>query len=127
MVGALERHTMPNGIEVYYRDSDHSYWSDVKINPKVPGGFSGTGRLTGISTVVGPFDWRPDNLMRWAARVNGEGVAALASEGLSQDDLEDMRACLQFLTSGDSIWQALSDARLLYDQARDDAAQRGTN
>lgn len=127
MVGNLERHVMPNGGEVFYRDGDHSYWKGAKANPKAEGGFSGTGRLTGISTVVAPYDWRPDNLMRWAARLNGEGVAALAAEGLSQDDMEDMRACLQWLTTGESIWQALEDARLLYDQARDDAATRGTN
>lgn len=126
-VGAFEKHTLPNGVVVYYRDSDHSYWAEIQ--PKRDGGYSGIkdARLTGVSTVVAPFDWRPDNLMKWAARIDCEGVSILAAEGLSQEDAEDMRACLQFLTTGGSIVDALTDARLHHTQTRDDAAERGTN
>lgn len=123
--GDLEGHPMPNGQTVYYRDSDHSYWSDVTL--KSDGTVSGRGRLTGVSTIVAPFDWRPDNLMKWSARLNGEGVAILAADALSLDDADDMRSALRWLESGDSIWSALQDGNLLYSQARDDAAKRGTN
>jgi hypothetical protein len=126
MLGAFERHVMPSGVEVFYRDSDHSYWSEIQ---EKAGKWSGvqSARLAGVTTAVAPFDWRPDNLMRWAARLNGEGVAALAAEGLGCEDLDDMRCALDFLRSGESIWSALEEARLLFTDARDDAAQRGTN
>jgi hypothetical protein len=124
LIGAFEEHTLPDGSRVYYRDRDHSYWSAIKTKA---GDYAGTGRLTGVSTVVAPFDWRPDNLMRWAARQNCDGIATLAADGLSLEDAEDMRVAFSFLTSGDSIWQALSDGRLLYSDRRDDAAARGTN
>lgn len=123
-VGDAELHTLPNGSQVVYRDRDHSYWQSASVGA---GGVSKcSGRLTGVSTVVAPFDWRPDNLMKWSARLNGEGVATLAAEGLSLEEGDDMRAALAFLTSGDSIWQALADAKLLYLQVRDEAADRGT-
>lgn len=125
LIGAFERHTLPDGSSVYYRDGDHSYWRAIK--PDKQKGYTGTGRLTGVSTVVSPFDWRPDNLMKWAARTNCDGIAALAAEGLSLDDIHDMRSALSFLSGGDGIWSALEDARLLYSDRRDDAATRGTN
>jgi hypothetical protein len=124
IIGDFERHEMPDGTSVYYRDSDHSYWRDIKPKGKA---WSGTGRLTGVSTVCAPLDFRPDNLMRWAARLNGEGIAILASEGLSCDDVEDMRASLAWLGSADAIWQALQDSELTFEHVRDRAAARGTN
>ncbi len=123
--GPFEMHTLPSGVTVAYRDSDHSYWRTCE--QKNDGKWKGTGRLTGISTVVGPFDWRPDNLMRWAARVNCDGIAALAADGLSLDDPDDVRSALWFLQTGELIDQALDDARLSYRHTRDDAATRGTN
>jgi hypothetical protein len=104
MFGDFERHEMPDGSSVYYRDSNHSYWRDIKPKGKT---WSGTGRLTGVSTVCAPLDFRPDNLMRWAARLNGEGIAVLAS--------------------ADAIWQALQDSELTFEHVRDKAAARGTN
>lgn len=124
-VGDAELHTLPSGVQVVYRDRDHSYWAGATA--LADGSAKCSGRLTGISTVVCPFDWRPDNLMAWAARTNAAGIAALAAEGLSQEDVENMRACLTFLTSGESIEDALTQARLRYADARDDAATRGTN
>jgi hypothetical protein len=124
-VGGMERHVMPSGVEVWYRDRDHSYWRGAKENKA--GEWSGTGRLTGVSSVVAPWDWRPDNLMRWAARQNGAGIATLAAEGLSLEDADDMRAALSFLKTGEHVWQALEDARLLYSDRSEDAATRGTN
>lgn len=126
MIGAFERHLLPNGVEVFYREADHSYYAEVKqAGSKVTG--VRDARLTGVSTVVAPFDWRPDSLMSWASRIDLAGVAALAAEGLSLDDGDDMRACLDWLRDGEAILAALTDARLHHTQARDDAAQRGTN
>lgn len=124
-VGDAELHTLPNGNQVVYRDRDHSYW--LSVAPDGNGGSKCSGRLTGVTSVVSPFDWRPDNLMRWAANRNCDGVAALAAEGLSAGDLEDMRACLRWLTSGESITTALEDARLHWTQTRDDRSASGTN
>lgn len=123
ITGPFEKHVFPNGTHCFYRDDTHAYYRDITIKKTE---VSGRGRLTGVSTTVAPFDWNPTNLMRWAARLNGEGVAILAAEGLSLDDADDMRAALRWLESGESIWQALSEGSLLYTQARDDAARRGT-
>lgn len=120
----FERHELPDGSVVFYRDSDHSYWRDIKPNGDR---WSGTGRLTGVSTVVAPLDFRPDNLMKWAAKLNGQGVAILAKVGLDCIDLDDMRSSLSWLESADSIWQALVESGLTFEQLRDDAATRGTN
>lgn len=124
MFGPFEQHVMPNGTKVYYRDSNHSYWRDIKPGK---GAYTGTGRLTGVSTVVAPIDFRPDNLMRWAARLNGQGVAAAAAEALRAGTIEEIRSRLRWLADGDSIWRELEMRGLLYDQARDRKATIGTN
>lgn len=124
-VGPFEKHTMPSGTDVYYRDGDHSYWTGIK--PDKQKEYTGTGRLTGVSTVVAPLDFRPDNLMKWAAHLQGHGVSVLAAEGLSLDDTDEIRAALSWLGSADSVWLALEEARLLFSDRRDDAAIRGTN
>lgn len=110
----FEIHTLPNGVQVPYRDSDHSYWREMVSNGD---GFKGKGRLTGVSTVVGPMDWQPDNLMGWAAKLQGEGVAQLAAQ----------QGSLAWLESGESINQALYDHGLTWRQIRDQAGARGTN
>lgn len=120
----FEVHELPNGTTVYYRDSDHSYWQAVE---KRKGEWGGKGRLTGVSTVVGPFDFRPDALLRWAAKSNGAGIAMLAAEGLSLEDAEDMRGALRWLESSESIWSALRDAQATFEDLRGQAAERGTN
>lgn len=124
LLGPFEVHQMPSKVTVYYREKDHSYWTETKRRGKE---WSGSGRLTGVSTVVGPFDFRPDNLMKYAARRNGDGIAMLAADCLSLEDADDIRSALQWLTSGESIWEALSDAKLLYSDLTDRAAARGTN
>lgn len=124
-VGDFVRHVLPSGDAVCYRDADHSYFRDVKV--KADGQTAGVGRLTGVSTCVGPFDWRPDTLMPWAARMNGQGVAMLAAEGLSLEDPDDMRAALAWLESAETIWRALQDAQATYEDLRDLAADRGTS
>jgi len=121
----FERHDLPNGMTIWYRSSDHAYFTDVE--QKKDGSWKGCSRLVGVSSVVKPFDWAPDPLMAWAARLDREGVATLAAEGLSLEDPDDMRATLGWLATGESISGALDDARLGYTHARDDAAARGTN
>jgi hypothetical protein len=122
--GDFEEHVLPSGQPVYYRDRDHSYWRDVEMRR---GEYGGKGRLTGVTTVVAPYDWRPDNLMRWAAKSNGAGVAMLAAEALCCETLEEMRASLRWLETPESIWQALEDARATYEDLREEAGEKGTN
>lgn len=123
-----QRHVMPNLSEVYYRPRDHSYWRGVNINPRKPNeDIRGQGRLAGVTTAVAPLDFRPDALLDWACRQEHHGVALLAAEGLSLEEPDDMRAALRWLTSADSIRQALLEGELLHTDARDRAGARGTN
>ena len=116
-------HELPNGETIAYRDRDHSYWREVNTaGSKV----TGSGRLTGISTVVAPLDFRPDGLMGWAARTDHAGIAALAAEGLGCDDAWEIREALSFLRDGESIAAKLEAASLRWQDTRDDAADRGT-
>jgi hypothetical protein len=112
----MEVHTMPDETEVWYRESDHSYWRSRKIKPD--GTEGGTGRLVGVSTVVAPLDFRPDGLLSWAARLTCEGVASLSRAG---------DAPPAWLESGESINGALMVANLTWQHLRDQAATRGTN
>lgn len=116
----LERITLPSGDVVYWRESDHSYW-------RLARGEKGSGRLTGVSTVVGPFDWRPDNLMRWAARLEREGVAALAATDLDCLDGRPLGQALSWLSSAGGISDALKAGGLDWESVRRQAASRGTN
>lgn len=113
--GEFTEHLLPGGGVVHYRDRDHSYWQEV-VNGK------GKGRLTGVSTVVSPFDWRPDNLMRWASRINLDGVAALFNAQSAAGDM----AGIEWLMDGDAIDARLKEHALHYTQERDKAAARGT-
>lgn len=121
----FEHHVMPSGAEVWFRSSDHAYFAGVK--PDAAKGYTGVGRLTGVSTTVAPLDFRPDNLLKWAAHLNGRGVSILAADALSLEDADDMRSALAWLSSADSIWHTLSDARLLFSDFRESRATQGTN
>jgi hypothetical protein len=114
-----ERIELPDGTGLFYVDEDHSYWR------RKPDGSRGA-RLTGVTTVVKPLDFRPDNLMRWAARLNGEGIAELVSPALSAEP-DTIPDALSWLCSAESIWEALVEAKLTYEHIRDRAAERGTN
>lgn len=111
---------LPNGSALYYVEEDHSYWRCK------PDGSRGR-RLTGLTGVIKPIDFRPDNLMRWAAKLNGEGIAELCGPILAATNTDSIPDALAWLDSADSIWQALEDAELTYNHIRDRAAQRGTN
>ena len=116
-------HELPNGERVFYRDRDHAYFRDVNTaGSKV----TGSGRLTGISTVVAPLDFRPDNLIAWGARTDHAGIAALCAEGLGCDTADEMRAALSFLRDAEGIGEALAGAGLRWQDTRDQAADRGT-
>jgi len=116
-------HELPSGDTIAYRDRDHSYWREVNTaGSKV----TGSGRLTGISTVVAPLDFRPDNLIAWGARTDHAGIAALAAEGLGCEDALEIREALAFLRDGESIAAALERAGLRWQDTRDQAADRGT-
>ena len=121
VAGDFQIHTLPSGETLVYRDRDHSYWKELVVKPN--GEQAGKGRLTGVSTVVGPMDWQSDNLMGWAARLDREGVAALAADSFASSDA---LASLGWLASGESIGIALDDAELSWRQSRDKAATRGT-
>lgn len=124
----FQEHEMPSGATCYYRDSDHSYWTDIKPKTKQPDSeWSGVGRLTGVSTVSAPVDFRPDNLMRWSAKTNGKGIAMLAADALELDDAESIRDQLSWLSDADSIWRTLEAHSLTYEDLRDEAGERGTN
>ena len=81
----FEEHRMPSGVRCFYKDDTHAYFKDIRPKRKsdLEGEWQGMGRLTGVSTVVGPADFNPTALMRWSARTNGIGVAMLAAEASS--------------------------------------------
>jgi hypothetical protein len=123
--GPFEQIELPNGSAVYYREANHSYWEQIK--QKSDSSWSGSGRIPGASTASKPLDFRPDNLLKWAARTNGEGVAILAADGLSLDEVDDMRTALGWLESAEAIWDALVESELTYEHLRDRRAKEGTN
>lgn len=128
-ISPFEKHMLPDGTVVHYKDADHSYWCEVE--EKKDGTLKGKGRLTGVSTVTGPFDWEADGLIGWGARLENEGVAQLVMRDLKAwNDAgapEDMGTALTWLSSGESITQALRDNQLTWRDVRDQAAHRGTN
>jgi hypothetical protein len=66
----VERHEMPNGAVVYYRDADHSYWKGYD-------GRTVSGRIPGISTIAkaGNGDTGSvDGLMGWAIKLYRQGI-----------------------------------------------------
>ncbi len=106
--------TLPSGDALWYFDEDHSYW---RHNPKTD---KKGKRLTGVTTVVKPLDYNPENLLRWAARTQCHGIALLYSE---TEDAE----FLDWLSNADAIWRQLNDHGLTYDNVRDKAGREGTN
>lgn len=114
---------LPSGMRLYYVDEDHSYWRCH------PDGRRGR-RLSGVTTVISPLDadYRSrERLLRWAARSNGEGIARLAAKALELEDAEDMRLALSWLENAESIWAALEEQKLTFEDLREAAATRGTN
>lgn len=115
-----ERIDLPAGQSLYYCDADHSYWRCK------PDGSRGR-RLTGVTSVIKPIDFDPANLMRWAAKTNGEGIATLTADALCCEDVEEMRSALMWLSSAESIWRELESQELTYDHIRDAKTTIGSN
>lgn len=109
--GPFECIDLPSAT-VFYRDSDHSYWSGCKRKPN--GEWSGSGRLTGVSTVIGPWDFRPDSLLRWVEKLTLEGIV----RGFEGRTVPKDPFALRTL---------LDQRGLRWEQIRDEAGQRGTN
>lgn len=98
---------LPNGSRLHYVDDNHSYWRCK------PDGSRGA-RLTGVSTVCSPLDFRPDSLMRWVEKLTLEGV----SRGFNGESVPNDPHILR---------QRLESKGLRWEQIRDQAAQRGTD
>jgi hypothetical protein len=66
----VERHEMPSGAVVYYRDADHSYWKGYD-------GRTVSGRIPGISTIAkaGNGDTGSvDGLIGWGIKLYRQGI-----------------------------------------------------
>lgn len=112
-------HELPSGETVAYHDERHAYYKGCE-------GGKGVGRLLGVSTAAKALDLNPDPLISWGARLDREGVAALAADCLDCDSVEQVRSQLAWLASGESIGRALDEAGLSWRKRRFDAASRGT-
>ena len=126
MEADFEQHVVPSGAVCYYRDADHTYWRGIEPKKKrdPEGEWKGCGRLTGVSTASSPFDFNPDNLMRWAARTNGIGVAQLVNMILEAGEGVES---FEWLRTAESIWTTLTEQGLTYADVRDARAEEGTN
>lgn len=114
----------PNGTGCYYVDADHSYW---RMRPD--NGCRGT-RLSGVTTVVKTLDTDNSNLLRWAARTNGIGIAALAApviDALERGDGDVTAGDLRWLRSADGIWARLEAEQMTYEDVRDRKGTVGDN
>lgn len=115
IVDGFERVDLPNA-SLWVAGDDHptvphSYWAH---NPKTE---KKGKRLTGMTTVIKPLDYKPDGLMKWAARTNLIGVAELFA----------MQGEGDWMDSGEAMWAELEKFHLTYDDVKGRAAHRGTN
>lgn len=95
------RREMPSGLTVFYRDSDHSYWTEIKESR---GKWTGvkTARMLAVSTILSTL--AKDQLLDWAANLAREGEdwrdvrGQAATRGTSAHDLI-LRTLLEERTS----------------------------
>jgi hypothetical protein len=95
----VERHEMPNGAVVYYRDADHSYWERYD-NGQV------SGRIPGISTIAkaGNGDTGSvDGLMGWAIKLYKQGIDFKAKREQAAKDGTYVHGVLEGLARGETI------------------------
>lgn len=117
----IERHVLPNGMEVFYKEPDHSYWREYK------GRGSCSKRIAGISTVSKvDGETNKDGLLDWAAKLTMEGVAREAAMGFSVDP-EDAQQAFSWLTSQESIESALRSTKLTWRDLRAEKGDTGTD
>lgn len=97
--------TFPNGERIIYIDSNHSYWLCKEDGSRGK-------RLTSVSTVVGPWGFNPEFLMKWGAEKTLEGVVrALAGKPVPK--------------TADALNTILVEEELTHEHIRDQAADRG--
>jgi hypothetical protein len=116
-----ERIELPGGDVVWFIDEhptneklSHSYWADSKDG-------DGKGRrLSGVTTVVKTLDYSVENLLKWAARTQCEGVAQLYLR-------EPEGEFHHWLVSAEEMWSELNRNGLTYDNVRAQAGDEGTN
>jgi hypothetical protein len=110
-IAPFERHAFPNGTECFFRPKGHQYWEEIKWN-KREDRWGGSGRLTGVSTLVKPFDFNPEFLIRWAANTTLEATAQAFGGSELPADPHLIRLRIQELA-------------LDHESVRDTAADRG--
>lgn len=124
---------MPNGEDAcFYCDDDHptiphSYWR-ATVDP-TDDIFKRGKRLTGVTTITKTLDVDPKHLLRWAARVDREGVATLVAPLiLDMNAGKDVPvADLDWIMDPDDIWEKLNEAGLTFEQYRDERGTIGRN
>lgn len=122
-----ERHQMPNGDSCWYIDEhptneklSHSYWRHNEETGK-----KGT-RMAGVTTVVKPLDFKPDNLMKWAAKTQLRGAAILIERALLAGEADAKQLLATFRDNPDEGWQIIEAEELTFNDVRDQAADSGT-
>jgi hypothetical protein len=122
-VGRFEKFSFPKGDPIYkeVRGENHYYWAEIKANPAASGGFSyiqGSG-LPGASGISKYLDPDADPLMYWAARLEREGIAALADAALAAE------GDLTWLADPKAIAEALEAGKLRWSDRRNQRADEG--
>jgi hypothetical protein len=95
----VERHEMPNGAVVYYRDADHSYWKGYE-------GGQVSGRIPGISTIAkaGNGDTGSvDGLMGWAIKLYRQGIDFKAKREQAAQAGTLVHRVLESLANGQTV------------------------
>lgn len=108
--GPFKRYTFPSGDVVAFKEETHAYYTDCKQQTK-KGEVVWTGtnpRFTGVSTVVKPFDYSPDQLMRWAANQDHEAIVELFGGQELPTDPAIVRARLR---GNEMAWDQRRDAK----------------
>jgi len=109
-----QRIALPSGDSLWFYEADHTYWRHNEQTGK-------RGKqLTGVTTVVKPLDFNSENLLRWAARTQCEGVARLYTQSTAAE-------YHHWLTSAEEMWKELNAHGLTYEKVRDLAGEEGTN
>lgn len=121
MVGRFERHSLPDGSEIYFEREKHAYYGEIKESARAEGGYSyvQSSRLPGVSTIAKHLDASVEALLYWAVKLEQTGIAKLAVRALEQG--HDM----SWLQSQESIRAQLAEAGLSWTDIRDEAAERG--
>lgn len=114
---------MPAGYEVFYRpDPDHTYWAEANETKK---GWSGKGRVMGVSSAAKVASLSADGLMDWASQQTLEGCSQLvwetieASSGSSVDPWE-------WFSNGQTAWDILRSRELTWRHRRQARASQGS-